>query len=333
MTDLLRDTPAGSVSAETAVPSFVSGRIFILLAATGLAVGAIATLPLLGVSSYLLTLIYYTAYYATLAQSWNLISGLTGYLSFAHGALAGIGTYALFIANGRGLPLGASFLLAVTAATAGSFLIGLPSLRIRGVAFAFATLFFQEISSLLVIRGGSLTGGAAGLVLEDLVPLWVPYVLMLFLAWSSTWAVATLRRSHLGLRVLAIREDELAAAIAGVPATRYKLVLFCCSATVAGAVGATHGLFAGSIYPQIVFSVDTSVAAIAVTLIGGIGFAAGPVVGALLFVILREVLQVFVPGLHLAALGAVVVLVVLFLPGGLVGALGKLRSGQSGGGS
>ena len=327
MIDFQEDSPAGRVSAGTAVPSFVGWRIFILFVASALALGVIASFPLLGVSSYLLTLIYYTAYYAAMAQSWNLISGLTGYLSFAHGALAGIGTYALFIFNRRGLPLDISFLLAVTVAVAGSFLIGLPSLRIRGIAFAFATLFFQEISSLVVIRGGSLTGGAAGLVLEDLVPIWVPYVLMLLITWSSTWAVATLRRSHLGLRVVAIREDELAATIAGVPATRYKLVLFCCSAAVAGAVGATHGLFAGSVWPQIVFSIDTSVAAIAVTLIGGIGSALGPVIGAILFVVLREVLQVFVPGLHLAALGAVIVLIVLFQPGGLMGILAKLRSG------
>lgn len=332
MSDLPKDSFAER-SAIIGTRSTALGRqIAIAVAAGGLAFAAVASLPWMGVSSYVLTLVYYAAYYAAISQSWNLISGLTGYVSFAHGALAGVGTYTLFIAANRGVPLGVSFSLAIIAAVGASFIVGLPSLRIRGIAFTFATLFFQEIMALLVIRGGSLTGGAAGLVLAEIVPLWVPYLLMLAAACVATCAIAVLRRTVVGLQVLAIREDELAAATAGVPTTRYKLALFSCSAAVAGAVGAIHGLFTTSIYPYVVFSVDVSLVALTLTLIGGTGTALGPVVGALFYVSLRELLQVWAPGLHLAALGALIVLTVLFLPGGVVGAVHNMRSGYHAGG-
>jgi branched-chain amino acid transport system permease protein len=125
--------------------------------------------------------------------------------------------------------------------------------------------------------------------------------------------------------VRAIRADEFAAAIAGVPTTRYKLALFCCSAAVAGALGAIHGLFATSVYPQTVFSVEVSFVALAVALIGGMGTALGPVVGALFFTGFRELLQVWARGLHLVVLGILVIVTVLFLPGGLLGGASKVR--------
>lgn len=117
-----------------------------------------AALPWLGVSSYLRTLVYYAAYYLALGQAWNLMSGLTGYVSFAHGALAGIGAYAAVIALNAGWPMAAALGAAVAVTGLASLVIGATSLRLHGTAFTFATLFFQELV-LLVLRKLPFTGG------------------------------------------------------------------------------------------------------------------------------------------------------------------------------
>jgi branched-chain amino acid transport system permease protein len=286
-----------------------------------LAFAALAgALPWLGVSSYARTLVYYAAYYLALGQAWNLMSGLTGYVSFAHGALAGIGAYAVVIALNGDWSMAAALLAAVAAAVLASLIIGATSLRLRGIAFTFATLFFQELT-LLIMRKLPFTGGPGGLVLQDILPIWLPYVMMIALAAGATIAVALLRRSRAGIRILALKGDETAAVALGIDATRLKLVLFCASAAIAGFAGATHGLFAASLYPDVVFSVDISLVALAVPLIGGVATAIGPVVGAVLYVGIRELLQVAAPGLHLTIVGLLLLAVMLFLPEGVAPAL------------
>ena len=110
----------------------------------------------------------------------------------------------------------------------------------------------------------------------------------------------------------------------GIHATRLKLVLFCASAAIAGLAGAAHGLFAASLYPDVVFSVDISLVALAVPLIGGVATATGPVIGAALYVGIREVLQVVAPGLHLTIVGLLLLAVVLFLREGVGPALSRV---------
>lgn len=306
----------------------VSGRTSVLLgAAATLGVAAIAAaLPFLGVSSYGRTLVYYTAYFLALGQAWNLMSGLTGYVSFAHGALAGIGAYAVVIALNAEWSLAASLAAAAGATALASLLIGATSLRLKGTAFTFATLFLQE-SVLLLVRKLPFAGGPGGLVLEEILPLWLPHVLMVAVAAFATLAILLLRRTRTGLRIQAMRDDEGAAGAIGIDATRLKLALFCASAAVAGLTGAVHGIFASSLFPNVVFSVDLSIVALAVPLIGGAGTAAGPVVGAVLYVVLREVLQVMAPNLHLAIVGLVLLGVVLFLRDGIVPALARAFAG------
>lgn len=275
-----------------------------------------AALPRLGVSSYLQTLAYYCAYAIALGQAWNLMSGMTGYVSFAHGALAGIGGYATVIAMNAGWPLLPALLIGPLAAVAASLVIGLSSLRLRGIAFTFATLFFQQLA-LQIVRKLPASGGPGGLALEDILPVALPQVLMVGLAAFATIAVLALRRSRTGVRLLAIKGDEAAAASLGIDATRLKLVLFCASAAIAGAAGAVHGLFTASLYPDVVFSVDVSLTALAVPMIGGIATSAGPVAGAILLVGIGELLQIFAPSLHLVVIGGLLLVVILFMPRGL----------------
>jgi branched-chain amino acid transport system permease protein len=284
--------------------------------------GLAAALPWLGVSSYLRTLVYYTAYDLTLGQAWNLMSGLTGYVSFAHGALAGIGAYAVVIALNADWPMAAALGVAVAAAVIASLVIGATSLRLHGTAFTFATLFFQELV-LLVIRKLRFTGGPGGLVLAEIMPVWLPHTMMMALAAGASIVVLLLRRTRVGVRVLAIRDDEVAAAAIGIDATRLKLVLFCASAAIAGLAGAVHGLFAASLYPDVVFSVDISLVALAVPLIGGAATASGPLAGAVVYVGIREALQLIAPGLHVTIVGLLLLAVVLFMNEGVAVAIGR----------
>jgi branched-chain amino acid transport system permease protein len=274
-------------------------------------------LPRFGVSPYFQVLVYYTAYYLTLGQAWNLMSGMTGYVSFAHGALAGIGAYATVMAMNADWPLVPALLLGPAAAVIGSLIMGATSLRLRGTAFTFTTLFFQALV-LLVLRKIPATGGAGGLALEEILPVWLPQVLMIGLACIATLVMLAVRRSRVGVRLLAIKGDETAALSLGIASARLKLALFCCSAAIVGAAGAVHGLFTASLYPDVVFSVDVSLTALAVPLIGGVTTAGGPLIGAILYVGVGELLAIFAPSFHVVAIGAMLLLVILFMPEGLM---------------
>jgi branched-chain amino acid transport system permease protein len=299
-----------------ALPGIVAALIAAVLA---------AAMPWLGLSSYARTLVYYAAYYLALGQAWNLMSGFTGYVSFAHGALAGIGAYAAVIALNAELPIPAALAVALAVALAASLVIGATSLRLKGIAFTFATLFFQALA-LLVLRKLPFAGGPGGLVLQEILPVWLPHVMMMAVAACGTIAVLLLRRSRLGIRVLAIKNDEAAAVAIGIDATRLKLVVFAASAVLAGLAGATHALFAASLYPDVVFAVDTSIVALAIPLIGGVATASGPVLGAILYVGIREVLQVVAPGLHLTIVGLLLLAVILFMRDGVAPTLGRLAA-------
>ena len=293
-------------------------RTHLAIAVTAIfALGAgAALLPFLGASPYLTTLVYYMAFYLALGQAWNMMSGLTGYVSFAHGALAGVGAYAAVIALNAGWPLMAGLAVAVVASLLASLLISATSFRLRGVAFTFATLFFQELA-LLFTRKLEVTGGAGGLVLQDILPVWLPHTLMVATATGATIAMLFLLNSRAGIRLLAIKDDEDAAAAIGIEAAPRKVIVFCASAAICGLVGAIHALFTSSLYPEIVFQVDLSLIALAVPLIGGVGTAFGPVLGALLYMGARETLQIVAPSLHLIIVGLLILLVTLFMRAGL----------------
>lgn len=287
------------------------------IAAPLLAATIAALLPRLGASSYLQILVYYWLYYLTLGQAWNLMSGMTGYVSFAHGALAGIGAYATVMTLNAGWPLAAGILAGPVTALLASLIIGLTSLRLQGLPFTFTTLFFQALA-LLIVRKLPATGGPGGLALQEILPIWLPQLMMIGLGCAATLVVLFVRNSRTGVRLLAIRGDETAALSLGIATARLKLVIFCTSAAIAGAAGAVHGLLTASLYPDVVFSVDVSLIALAVPMIGGIATVFGPALGALFYVGMSELLAIYVPSFHVVAVGTTLLLVMLFMPGGLL---------------
>lgn len=286
--------------------------------AAGLTIGAaiLLCLPSMGVSNYWITFIYYIVHVAALGQAWNLMSGLTGYVSFAHGAFLALGAYCSLLAMNAGFGFSGGLLMAAGTAAIASLVVGATSLRLQGVAFTFATLFFHALLA-LVVRQLSFTGGAAGLVLNQIVKLNVTYYAVVILLLFLTLVFIFLVRYN-GVRIFATRDDETAAATYGIKTSNLKLYLFCISAAAAGLVGGIHGVFLASIYPDEIFSLNTSLTAVAVPLIGGIATATGPLIGALVLVSLRELLQVTAPAAHVAVTGVMIVLIVLFMPGGLV---------------
>ena len=298
----------------------------LLVGGTLLVGGALAmmAIPVFGASGYAVTLAYYAAFYVGLGQSWNLMSGLTGYLSVAHAAFLGIGAYTAVLLMNAGQHPVVAMAAAVTVSGVAAFLVGLPRLRVSGLAFAFTTLFFLEICRLTVTLWTPLTGGGAGVYATRLFDANHMYYLMVGAALLTTLVVLVVRHSQVGRELVAIREDEEAAESIGINATKLKLITFTASGALAGFVGAVHGAFLGYLLPMSVFVLELTLIAIALPLIGGMGTVTGPVVAGLGYSYLREQFQVQAPSLHLILLGAAVVLVVLFMPRGIVPATAGL---------
>ncbi len=255
-----------------------------------------------------------------LAQAWNLISGMTGYVSFGHSAFFGLGAYggALFLTWGFPWWL-AVFHGAVVAAVL-SLPLGVLTLRLRGPYFAIAMLGLNEIGRIVATLWVDLTNGGSGITLSpSLLPsLDMQYFTSLAVALGATLLVAWIHGNRFGLELRAIREDEEAAEMVGVNTTRNKVIAFVLSALIPGAVGAVYVMYTSFINPGSAFAHTRNVEMIVMVLFGGSGTVWGPIVGAALIMVLREMLWAEFPEVHLALLGVLLLVVVLYLPGGIV---------------
>jgi len=257
-----------------------------------------------------------------LAQSWNLISGLTGYVSFGHVAFFGMGAYTAAILIGT---LGWPWLLACLAggvmAMVLALVIGWPCLRLKGPYFAIAMLGLNEVLRVIVSYYEGLTGGGSGLSLPTLhasVPI---YYAMGLVALSVTGLTYVIITSRFGLRLMTIREDEVAAEAMGIDTFRYKLYAFLLSAVAPGIVGGLAARDQGYIEPTSVFPLITTITMIVMALFGGKGTIWGPVLGAVLLFTFQELVWARFIYLHQLLFGAIIVGVVLLMPRGILGVL------------
>ncbi|MCS7235545.1 MAG: branched-chain amino acid ABC transporter permease [Armatimonadota bacterium] len=261
----------------------------------------------------------------TVAQSWNLLGGYGGQVNLGHAAFFGIGalvTRGLWV---QGTPVVGALVAGSAAAAVAGLVVGLPSLRLRGPYFAIGTLAMAEI--LRIVVGTTLPEVSA--LPSDLITGYrlVPrYYLALALAVLSTAVVWRVSCSRFGMGLVAIREDEWVAETVGVDTYRHKLAALLLSAALAGAAGGAFGYYHLSFYPQFVFSPVWTFDAVLMVFLGGIGTVWGPPVGATFFVLLREALALRLTELHVLVFGAVFVVVVLTLPGGLVDVARVLRA-------
>jgi len=283
-----------------------------------------AALPLLTLRDDLLNLGFLIFLSVALAQSWNILGGYTGQINLGHAAFFGAGALVVRALWVAGTPLPLALAAGALVATAFGLLIGGPAFRLRGDYFAIGTLALAEI---LRISVGNLlpeisTIPASALAAYNLLPR---YYVGLALAVLSVGVVALLARSRVGLGMQAVREDEAAAEASGVGAFGHKLLALALSTTLAGLAGGVFAYYHVSYYPQHAFSPQWTFDSLLMTFIGGVGTVHGPVLGALFYVILKETLAVRLVEVHLLIFGALFILVVLLLPGGLVEAWGRAR--------
>jgi len=257
-----------------------------------------------------------------LAQSWNLISGLTGYVSFGHVAFFGMGAYAAGILI---VTLGWPWLVAALAggvmAMALALVIGWPCLRLKGPYFAIAMLGLNEVLRVAASYYEGLTGGGNGLSLPTLYASVQIYYVMGLLALAVTALTYVIITSRFGLRLMTIREDEVAAEAMGIDTFRYKLYAFLLSAVAPGIAGGLAARDQGYIEPISVFPLITTITMIVMALFGGKGTIWGPVLGAVILFTFQEMVWARFIYLHQLLFGAVIVAVVLLMPRGILGVL------------
>ncbi|MGD0052442.1 MAG: branched-chain amino acid ABC transporter permease [Vulcanimicrobiaceae bacterium] len=269
--------------------------------------------------------------YAAMAYGWNLIGGYTGYVSFGNVTFFGLGAYCSGVLSTHGVDnLLADIALAVVVNAAFAVLMGIPVLRLRGHYFGIATLGIGVAVAEIVANFDAL-GGSSGLAVHqvDEAHFSIYYYAMWLVALVSILGTFVIARSKLGYAFVAIRENEDAAAALGISATRYKITAWALGAMMAGAAGAIFAPANGFIDPSITFATDSNVFPIVMTILGGIGTVAGPFIGALILAGVNELLQRYFVNAHTLFFGAMIVLVVLLLPRGLVWLFG-LRGGVRG---
>jgi branched-chain amino acid transport system permease protein len=257
-----------------------------------------------------------------LAGSWNIISGFTGYVSFGHVAFFGIGTYtaALLItkAGWHWLPAG---LAGALPALLLALVIGYPCLRLKGPYFAISMLGLNEVVRALVSYFEGFTGGGSGISLPPIAATVPVYYAMGAVALAVPLVTYFIITSRFGLRLLSIREDELAAEAMGINTARYKLYAFLLSAAFPGIVGGFYAWYASHVEPMSVFPLITTITMIIMCLFGGSGTVLGPVLGAVLLSIIQELVWARFLWVHQALLGTLIVAVVLLMPRGILGIL------------
>ena len=282
-------------------------------------------LPLVLKNQYILHLIILVMMWAALGVSWNLLGGYTGQVSFGHAAFFGVGAYTACLLHTKlGVSLWAGFFFAGVAGALISIPVGAICLRLRGPYFALSVLALAEILRLITLHWKSFTEGAVGILL--VIPVMETkieyYYLILALGILIMLTTAYILKRRMGFYFVAIREDEDAAEALGIFTTRYKLFSLIISAFFTGMLGSFFANYTQFIDPYIVFAIgEVSIAMVLVVVLGGIGTFWGPAIGALVVVLLSEGFRSFFSQASLLVYGALIIIVILFLPRGIAGSI------------
>lgn len=282
----------------------------------------LAALPLVG-NNYALRLATTVCMYSVMAQSWNFIGGLAGYPSFATAAFFGLGAYASAILQNHSMPMVPAWAAAGLAALLFAAFLGGAILHLRGHYFAIASLIIAEMLREIVNTLPDFTGGGKGMNLP-LLKLSVTgqaqffFYAMLALAVLTVATTIVIHRSKLGFGLRCIQQNESAADIIGINTYAYKTAGFSLSAVFVGVAGAIYASWVNYIDPPDVFDVLISVKPMVMVLLGGLGTIFGPSIGAVILLLLEEVVWRNFLTVHVAALGVIIVVLVLFLPNGLL---------------
>jgi branched-chain amino acid transport system permease protein len=287
--------------------------------------GLCLLVPLVVQQDYVLSVLFHVALFAALGLAWNLVGGYAGQLSLGHAAFFGIGAYALPLYHDKvGVPIGVALVLLIVTAAAAAYVIGRVAFRLRGPYFALATIAFAEVLRLSA-KNLELTGGDVGLQVPALFGAISPtrwfYMAAVVLAAAAYTATALIVRSRFGYELQAVREDEDTARACGIDPARTKLRAFMISAAFTALGGALHASQSFFIVPDSVLAIDLSERPAIAAMLGGAGTMTGPIVGAILIETAQELFKnVFREAFQLIY-GLLLVVVVLFLPEGIVGTI------------
>ena len=298
------------------LPTLVFGVVLILAATVS--------------NEFYLNLFFMIFMFAGLSGAWNIIGGYAGQISLGHAAFYGVGAYTTAILFGKlGLPpiLGVFASMAVAAVLA--LVIGFPCLRLKGPFFTLATLAIGEVLQLLAVYFRGLTEGSEGLSIP-FEPAWYnlifesknSYAILAFgymvLVLAITLAV---ERSKLGYQLTALRDEDQAAESLGVNTPRAKILAFALSGVLTALGAVIVSQYVLFLEPHSDFSVNVSVELALMSMVGGLGTAIGPIIGAAILIPLGELLRAWVgggiQGLHYVIYGCILILVVMFMPHGI----------------
>jgi ABC-type branched-subunit amino acid transport system ATPase component/ABC-type branched-subunit amino acid transport system permease subunit len=295
----------------------------------------VALVPLLTQDTYVHNLFILTFMVAVTASGWNIVGGFTGYVSLGHGAFIGVGGYTGGVLAARWdvspflvAPLGG------VAAALCALLLGLATRRTRGAAFVIVSYAMLELLGLVTRNWSGVTGGSQGFLMP--LPSWDvrfqnwPFYYALFaLVLLSIGMTVAIRRSKLGLGLMAIRDDEDKAAGVGVRTPVYKSIAFMAGAVLVGVAGTVYGYYVSTLSVGTMFDIVLSMQVVLAALVGGRGTVWGPVLGAFLVVSLSELTNTTLGGtdagaIRLIMFGGLLLAVVLLLPKGILPTVGNL---------
>lgn len=289
---------------------------------------ALALVPLVIKKDNLLTYLCMILLYISLASSWNILGGYTGQVSLGHSAFFGLGALATRLLWFTGWNVLLAMLVGGAVAIVFALIIGSPAFKLRGAYFTIGTLALGQI---LFATVGNIFPQISSLPVQDLVSytLVTRYYLFLAIALITVLVAYLIANSRLGLGMMAVREQEDAAESLGVNAFKHKLSALVISAFLAGLAGGAFAFFQIGYYPQYPFSPAWTLDSTMMVYIGGTGTILGPIIGAIFFVVLKELLSLNLAEFHPTVFGVLFILVVLFLPGGFMGLWKRIREKQS----
>lgn len=286
---------------------------------------ALIIVPLVvDLGNYVLTIMVSFLIYVALSEAWNLMGGYAGQVNLGLAAYFGTGALCYILVYVAGAPFPVALVVGGIAATVVACVIGPPTLRLRGAYFGIGTMAVAEVLRLVMTTTFTLQ-------IYSPASHWASFTLTKSYYIALAVAIATIVvaylvvHSRLGLGLQAIRDDEDAANASGINPARYKMIVFIISSFLAGVAGGVFSYHRGTIDVASQFTMTWTIGAIVAVTIGGWGTLAGPVLGSIVFVILREILGRTVPTAYLIVTGIIFVLVMVFLPDGLVSLRAEIR--------
>mgnify|MGYP000910277061 FL=1 len=309
----------------------------------GLAV-ILLLIPMFVTKPYFLHVIIMCLLWAYLATSWNIIGGFAGQLSLGHGIYTAVGAYVtVMLFNTLGLSPWLGMFIAGAVAVLISLVIGFPTFGLRGAYYALATVAISEGVIVLINSIGDVgkfhVGGAEGLILKTVGNSWaafqfsskVPYyyIILIFLVLGII-AAKKIKDSRLGYYLVALREDEDAAAAIGINVRNNKLIAGAISAFMTALGGVFYAMLIRYLEPNAVAgAVSMSTQMVFMTIVGGAGTVFGPVIGGILLSLVSEFIRFYLGGqlmgLHLFVYGLIVLIIIIKQPSGIIALFDKLK--------